>query len=75
MKPNQRFIAGATCPNCNEIDSLVINTQDQSIECVDCQYIQTSEQRDNKEKVFKPEKSIPEKVNVSDIIRINNLKS
>lgn len=47
MKPNQRFIAGASCPNCGAIDSLLLNQDDQSIECVDCSYTSTAESRDS----------------------------
>jgi uncharacterized metal-binding protein (TIGR02443 family) len=49
MKPNQRFIAGARCPKCQSIDSLLINQDDQSIECVDCDYSETPEERDKKQ--------------------------
>ncbi len=42
----KQFIAGASCPSCNELDSLVLYSHDQSIECVSCGYTQTSQQRD-----------------------------
>ena len=42
----KQFIAGAICPNCSEMDSLVLYSDDQSVECVSCDYQQTSQQRD-----------------------------
>jgi uncharacterized protein len=76
MQPNQRFIAGATCPQCGDMDSLLLNTQDQSIECVECNFTQTQQERDTLQQ--KPTQTInktkPKKVAVSDIIRITNLK-
>lgn len=48
MKSSQRFIAGASCPSCQSMDSLLLNQDDQSIQCVDCSYIETSEDRDKK---------------------------
>lgn len=40
----RRFIAGAKCPRCQALDSIVMLTSvdDEWIECIDCQY---SEQR------------------------------
>lgn len=34
----KRFIAGATCPNCNEQDTLVLFVEgdDEQVECVHC---------------------------------------
>ncbi|MGB0494735.1 MAG: YheV family putative metal-binding protein [Kangiellaceae bacterium] len=43
---NKRFIAGASCPNCGDLDSLVLDSVDQSIACVSCNYTQTAAQRD-----------------------------
>ena len=45
----KRFIAGAKCPNCDDQDSLVLYSHDQSIECVSCGYKRTSQQRDQTE--------------------------
>jgi len=45
----KRFIAGANCPSCDDLDSLVLYSDDQSIECVSCGYKQTSQQRDQSE--------------------------
>ncbi|PHS20467.1 MAG: DNA-binding protein [Kangiella sp.] len=50
QNPKQkRFIAGANCPSCDELDSLALYSHDQSIECVSCGYTQTSQQRDQTE--------------------------
>jgi uncharacterized metal-binding protein (TIGR02443 family) len=46
MKKNSRFIAGAICPSCEELDSLVLDADDHAITCVSCEYTQTAEQRD-----------------------------
>ncbi len=82
MKPNQRFIAGAVCPKCEAMDSLLLNMLDQSIECVDCGYQQTELERDNdkatqqaKQQADQPivNKVLPKKVNVSSVIRVTNL--
>ena len=75
MRKTQRFIAGASCPKCNETDALLIDSSDQSIECVECGYQQTAQERDTSNQ---PEeqiaKSVPKKVNISSIIRINEIK-
>ncbi|WLF85141.1 YheV family putative metal-binding protein [Moraxella sp. ZY21109] len=44
MMLKRRFIAGAKCPRCQTLDSIVMLTSvdDEWIECIDCQY---SEQR------------------------------
>ena len=82
MKPNQRFIAGAVCPKCQVMDSLLLNTLDQSIECVDCGYLQTESERDQEKSRQQAElqaeqpivnKVLPKKVNVSSVIRVTNL--
>ncbi|MCW8880184.1 MAG: YheV family putative metal-binding protein [Kangiellaceae bacterium] len=69
MKPSQRFVSGATCPKCGEQDSLLIDSEDQSIECVDCGFTQTPEQRDEKNSA-----KSPSKVKAGDIIDITQLK-
>lgn len=43
----KRFIAGVSCPSCNELDSLILYSEDQSIECISCGFKQTSQQRDH----------------------------
>lgn len=46
MKIKKQFIAGAICPNCSDIDSLILFSDDQHIECVSCDFKKSSEQRD-----------------------------
>ena len=46
MNRKKQFIAGAICPECSEMDSLVLYADDQSIACVSCDYTKSSEQRD-----------------------------
>lgn len=79
MKSNKRFIAGATCPGCNEIDSLLLNIDDQGVECVDCGYTQTARERDHEKKHTQVSQSavkkmIPGNVEVSNIIQVTNIK-
>lgn len=81
MKPNQRFIAGAVCPKCKVLDSLLLNTVDQGIECVDCGYLQTESERDNEKRQQSAlhseaqtvNKVMPKNVNISSVIRVTNL--
>ncbi len=69
MKPTQRFVAGASCPACNQEDSLLIDSEDQSIECVDCGFTQSPQARDEKSS----QTAKTAKVNTGDIIQIKNL--
>ncbi len=46
QRTKKQFIAGAVCPECKEMDSLVLFAEEQQIECVSCDFKQTSEQRD-----------------------------
>jgi len=45
MKNTQRFIAGATCPQCQQRDSLLLDSIDQRIRCVDCNFEQSAAER------------------------------
>ena len=36
-----RFIAGAVCPNCKEMDKIAITPDDQKIYCISCNYKET----------------------------------
>ncbi|TQV72148.1 DNA-binding protein [Aliikangiella marina] len=75
MRKTQRFIAGASCPSCNELDSLLVDSVDQSIECVECGFTQTAEERDKSNQAESPKvKTAPKKVEISNIIRVNQLK-
>ena len=47
MTRKKQFIAGAVCPECSDTDSLVLYSDDQSVACVSCDFIKTSEQRDS----------------------------
>lgn len=48
MSRKKQFIAGAICPQCSTMDSLALYTDDQSIVCIECDFHQSSEQRDSK---------------------------
>ena len=74
MKPTQRFVSGATCPQCGEQDSLLIDSLDQSIECVECGFTQTPEQRDDKAAAKKSAAKKPSKVKTGDIISVTQIK-
>jgi len=45
MKQHRRFIAGAVCPKCAEMDRLVTYTNDEGSfrECVSCDYVDKQE--------------------------------
>lgn len=73
MKPEQRFIAGAICPECNAMDALLLNLNDQSITCVDCSYTQIAEQRDSAHQQQKATQ--PKKVDAVNIIKVTNINS
>ena len=52
MKQHRRFIAGAVCPKCAEMDRLITYTNDEGSfrECVSCDYIdKLTEQEDQVE--------------------------
>lgn len=52
MKQHRRFIAGAVCPKCAEMDRLIMYTNDEGSfrECVSCDYIdKLTEQEDQTE--------------------------
>jgi len=46
IKRKKQFIAGAVCPECSEIDSLVLYQESQDIECVSCGLKQSASQRE-----------------------------
>ena len=50
MKASQRFIAGAVCPQCQQSDSLCLDSLDQGIHCVDCDFVQSAAERAAAEK-------------------------
>jgi hypothetical protein len=42
-KNKKRFIAGATCPECNQLDSIALTLENgvETLRCVSCGYTQT----------------------------------
>jgi len=48
MKLRPQFIAGAVCPQCNQTDSLTLDKTNRQISCVSCDFVETSQQRDQK---------------------------
>ena len=40
MKKFVQFIAGAICPECNSLDTIAINANDDEIYCVKCDFIE-----------------------------------
>ena len=38
MKKFVQFIAGAICPECNSLDTIAINANDDEIYCVKCEF-------------------------------------
>ena len=40
MKRFIQFIAGAICPSCKEKDTIAINSNDDEIYCVKCDYVE-----------------------------------
>jgi uncharacterized metal-binding protein (TIGR02443 family) len=57
MSRKKQFIAGAICPQCSEMDSLVLYADDQSVACVSCNFTKSSEQRDQETKQAEQKKS------------------
>ena len=43
MKQKNRFIAGATCPECHSMDTMMLYKENdvEKVECVQCQHIMT----------------------------------
>ena len=39
-----KFIAGAICPSCGDIDSIVLKNDDSEIKCVSCNYQKMKDQ-------------------------------
>ncbi|MDQ7049962.1 MAG: YheV family putative metal-binding protein [Enterobacterales bacterium] len=64
MNSRPQFIAGAVCPQCNQTDSLTLDKASQKIRCVSCNFIETSQQRDQKNSDSDPVQ----------LIQITNLK-
>ena len=43
-----KFIAGAICPSCGDIDSIVLKNDDSEIKCVSCNYQKMKDQEFDK---------------------------
>ena len=39
-----KFIAGAICPSCGDMDSIMIKNDDSEIRCVSCNYLKMKDQ-------------------------------
>ena len=39
-----KFIAGAICPACGDIDSIMLKNDDSEIRCVSCNYLKMKDQ-------------------------------
>lgn len=77
MSRKKQFIAGAICPKCSEIDSLVLYADDQSVACVSCDFTKSSQQRDLDvdRSADKQIKSTPyQDANLIKITNLNDLK-
>lgn len=55
-----QFIAGAICPSCKEKDTIAINSNDDEIYCVKCDYVE--------------KRPIAEKTKISENINVINLE-
>ena len=55
MKKFVQFIAGAICPNCKSNDTIALNSEDDQIYCIKCDFVEErpKEKRDNKAKQIK----------------------
>ncbi len=73
MKRKKQFISAAICPKCSSEDTLVLYSDDQSIACVNCNFEQTSEQRDKKSKIKENEQATTNSDKLS--IKITQLDS
>ena len=58
-----RFIAGATCPECKELDKIAITADDQTIYCLSCDF-----------KEHKPDEGVIDnnKFNASEVFKIKD---
>ena len=43
-----KFIAGAICPTCGDIDSIMLKNDDSEIRCVSCNYLKMKDQEFDK---------------------------
>ena len=40
-----KFIAGAVCPSCSDMDTIMLKNDDSEIKCVACSYFQKKEDK------------------------------
>jgi uncharacterized protein len=72
-KSKRQFIAGAVCPKCSDNDSIVLYPEENMIECVSCDFKESSEQRDapsNSEGIKKTKSLLPNQYSI-DVIKID----
>ena len=43
-----KFIAGAICPSCGDIDSIKLKNDDSEIKCISCNYSKQNDEEDVK---------------------------
>ena len=58
-----RFIAGAVCPSCKELDKIAITPDDQTIYCLNCDF---KEHKPTNSQDNEPEISEPKVFNIDD---------
>jgi len=46
-----KFIAGAVCPACRDIDSIMLKNDDSEIRCVSCNYLKVKEEEFSKKDI------------------------
>ena len=56
-----KFIAGAICPSCGDIDSIMLKNDDSEIRCISCKYMKMKE-----EEFVKKDTSIIESIKIID---------
>ena len=46
-----KFIAGAICPTCGDIDSIMLKNDDSEIRCVSCNYLKMKDREFDKKDI------------------------
>ena len=59
-----RFIAGAVCPSCKELDKIAITPDDQSIYCLSCDF---KENKPLESSISKNKSMTPQIFNIEDL--------
>ena len=39
-----KFIAGAVCPECGDLDSIILKNDDSEIKCINCKFTKTKDE-------------------------------